>query len=142
MIELEKEKESLSQELNDYKSKLLKVVGEQIQWEKEKGFLIAKINVLNENQLAFEKEREEKQKDKLKETYHPSTKENTEAIVQAMSQVSLRDEEIKSLKKGNQKLAEIIKKKEEEIKLFENKNKELLNINDKLAKQLSRPPLM
>ena len=38
---------------------------------------------------------------------------------------------------GNQKLAEIVKKKEEERKLFENKNKELLDRNDKFAKQLT-----
>ena len=60
MIELEKEKDSLSQELNDYKSKLLKLDGEKSKWEKEKCFLIAMIDVLNENQLALEKEREEK----------------------------------------------------------------------------------
>ena len=66
MTKSEKEKESLSQELNDCKAKLLKAVGEQIQWEKEKVFLIAKIDVLNENQLVLEKGIEEKQKDKQK----------------------------------------------------------------------------
>ena len=54
-----------------------------------------------------------------------------------MSQVILRDEEIKSLKTKNQRLAEIIKKKEEEKRLFESNNKELLDINDKLAEKLS-----
>ena len=54
-----------------------------------------------------------------------------------MPQVNLRDEEIKSLKTQNQKLAEIIKKREEERNIFENKNKELLDINGKLTKQLS-----
>ena len=47
LTELEKEKESLSQELNVCKAKLLKLTGEQSKWEKEKGFLIAKIDVLN-----------------------------------------------------------------------------------------------
>ena len=84
----------------------------------------------------MEEEREEKQKYKLKETGHPSIEENTEAIVQAMSQFNMRDEEIKNIKIENQKLDEIIKKKEEEIYFFENKNKELLDINDKLEKQL------
>ena len=54
-----------------------------------------------------------------------------------MPQVNLRNEEIKSLKTQNQKLAEIIKKREEERNIFENKNKELLDINGKLTKQLS-----
>ena len=40
LTELEKENESLSQELNDCKVKLLKHDGEQIQWEKEKGFVL------------------------------------------------------------------------------------------------------
>ena len=54
-----------------------------------------------------------------------------------MSQVILRDKEIMDLKNQNQNLDEAIKKKEEERRLFENKNKELLDMNDKLVKQLS-----
>ena len=50
-----------------------------------------------------------------------------------MSQANLRYEEIKNLKIENQKMAEIFRKKEEERKLFENKNKELLDMNDKLT---------
>ena len=70
--------------------------------------------------------------------YNSSTETNTEEIVQVMSQVSLREEEIKGLKVEKKKLVELVHKKEEEIKLFENKNKELLDINDKLAEKLSR----
>ena len=80
--------------------------------EKEKGLLISKIDVLNENQLPLEKESEEKQKVKIKETNKTSIHRSIGAIVQAMSQFILRDEEIKSLKIENQKLAEIFKKKE------------------------------
>ena len=40
-----------------------------------------------------------------------------------MSQVSLRDKEIIGLKSQNQNLADVVKKKEEERKLLENKNK-------------------
>ena len=42
-----------------------------------------------------------------------------------------------SLKSQNQNLVVIFKKKEEERKLFEDKNKELLDRNYKLAKQLT-----
>ena len=101
---LEKEKELLSQELNDKKSKLLKFVEEQNQWEKERDFIIAKIDVLNQNQLILEKEREEKEKKEQVETCHPNTEKNIEDIVQALSQVILRDEEIKGLKEKNQRL--------------------------------------
>ena len=53
-----------------------------------------------------------------------------------MSQVILIDKEIMRLKNKNQDLVEV-KNKEEERRLFENKNKELLDRNDKLVKQLS-----
>ena len=43
-----------------------------------------------------------------------------------MSQVSLRDEEIKGLKAETQLFSEMINKKEEEKRLFEDKSKELL----------------
>ena len=66
----------------------------------------------------------------------PSREASNEAIIQVASQISQRYKEIKILKIENQKLVEIIKKKEEEIKLFENKSKELLDINDKLAERL------
>ena len=62
----------MSQELNDSKDKLLKHDEEEIQWEKERAFLISKIDVLNENQLIPEKEREEKEKSKQVETSQPS----------------------------------------------------------------------
>ena len=54
----------LSQELNDSKYKLLELVEEKIQLEKDKVILISKIDVLNEDQLVLEKEREEKERNK------------------------------------------------------------------------------
>ena len=78
---LEKEKDSLFQELNDSKSKLLKFFEEQGQWEKERAFLISKIDVLNENQLDLEREREEKTKNEPIKIDHPGTQTSTEAIV-------------------------------------------------------------
>ena len=111
---------------------------EHSQWEKEKGFLISNTKVLNEKQLDLEKEREEKEKDKHRETGQPRKKSIIEAIVQAMSQVSLRDEEIKRLKIETQNMAEIVRKNEEEIHFFENKKKELMDTNEKLAERISR----
>ena len=63
LTELEKEKEMLTKELSDKKANLLKLVEEKNAWEKEKGLLIAKIDVLNENQLVLEKEKENKSKE-------------------------------------------------------------------------------
>ena len=64
----------------------------------------------------------------------PSIETNTKSILHSMSEVSLRDKEILILKRENWNLVETIRKKEEERKFFENKNKDLLDINDKLVK--------
>ena len=70
------------------------------------------------------------------ETSQPSIETSTEANVHDMSQVILRDEEIKGLKIENQRMAEIVKKKEEEKRFIENKSKELLDKNEKLAEKI------
>ena len=113
----------LSHELNDCKEKLLKLIGEKNQWEKERGFLTAKIDVLNENQLILEREKDNKNEREAIPITQPSTETNTKSIVQAMSQVNLRDKEIIGLKNQNQNLVDVVKNKEEERKLLENKKK-------------------
>ena len=45
--------------------------------EKEKGLLIAKIDVLNENQMVLEKEKEEKNREYEVKIIHPIAKTNT-----------------------------------------------------------------
>ena len=67
----------MSQELNDSWEKLLKFVEEQGKCEKERAFLIVKIDVLNENQMILEKEREEEEKKKQVETGQPSVEIST-----------------------------------------------------------------
>ena len=57
LTELEKEKELITQELSDSKEKLLNLAEGENKWEKEIYFLIAKIDVLNENQLILEKDK-------------------------------------------------------------------------------------
>ena len=47
----------LAKELSDSKERLLKLVEEKKEWEKEKGHLNAKIDVLNERQLVLKEER-------------------------------------------------------------------------------------
>ena len=81
VTELEKEKELLSQEFNDCKAKLLKLIGEKNQWEKERGFLTAKIDVLNENQLILEREKEDKKEREVIPTTQPCIETNNEVIV-------------------------------------------------------------
>ena len=95
---MEKEKDSLSQELNDRMEKLLKFVKEKGNWVKERDFLIATIDVLNQNQMILEKERKEEEKKKQYEIGKPSVETSKKGIVQVMSQVSLKEEEIKGLR--------------------------------------------
>ena len=104
---------------------------------KTKGFPFSQNWCFKWYRLILEKEREENEKNKQVEAGQPSTETSTKAIVQAMSQVSWRDEEIKGLKTENQRLVDMIKKKEEEKRFFESKNKEFLKKNEKLAKKVS-----
>ena len=76
-------------------------------------FLIANIDVLNENQMILEKDREEEEKKKQYEIGQPSVETSKKGIVQVMSQLSLKEEEIKGLKVENHKLVEAVKEKEE-----------------------------
>ena len=59
---------------------------------KGKSFLIDTIDFLNENQMILEKQREDKENKKQFEIGQPSVETSIEAIVQAMSQVSLKEE--------------------------------------------------
>ena len=52
---LENQRELSSLDINDGKTKFLKLVEERSQWEKEVVLLIAKIDVLNENQIGSTK---------------------------------------------------------------------------------------
>ena len=58
---------------------------------KDRGFLTAKIDVLNENQLILEKEKDGKNKEEEVEIIHPTGETNIESIVQDMSPVNIRD---------------------------------------------------
>ena len=73
--------------------------------------MIVKIDVLNENQLILEKEKQEKIKEEEEQIVQPIAETNTESIVHVMSQVSLRDLEIVGLKSENQNLADVVMKK-------------------------------
>ena len=87
--------------MNDYKEKILNLIKEKNKWEKEIGFLTAKIDVLNGNQLILEREKEDKNEREVIPTTQPSTETNTESIIQVMPQVSIRDKEIIGLKSQN-----------------------------------------
>ena len=107
--------------------------------EKEIILLIENEKVLSQKQTELEKKIEEKGREPevqiISSVVHAKT--NEEAIVQAMSQVILRDLEIIGLKNQNKILEDAALKKEEDTKDIENKYKELLDKNDKLVNQLT-----
>ena len=59
---------------------------------KGKRFFLAKFDVLYENQIILEKEREEKEKKNQSKKNHQSMETSTNGMVQAMSQESLKEE--------------------------------------------------
>ena len=79
----------------------------------------------------------QKENDTKLQVIPPPVHANAKSIVQAMSQVSLRDLEIVGLKNQNKNLKNTTLNKEEERKDSEGKYKELLEKNDKLMKQVT-----
>jgi ribose 5-phosphate isomerase len=77
LLALEQEKETFQKEELDYKAKLLQLENEKMEWFKENVYMVNKVMVLS-----------------------PAigTGSTTEDIVQAMSQASLKEGEIKGLK--------------------------------------------
>ena len=138
IIELEKEKETLNDELSNCKAKLMKFVEEKREWEKQRVMLRDNVKALKQKQAKLEKEVNEKGKESEVQIIPPPTQSNEESIVQEMSNFSLRDLEIVGLKNQNKNLENANLKKEEESKATKNKCKYLLDKNDKLMKQLTR----
>ena len=106
---------------------------------KGKKILIENVKVLKQKQGDLEKEIEESKKEPEVQIISPAAlvQRNEDSIVQAMSQVILRDLEIVILKNQNKILENAALKKEEERKAMENKCKEFLDKNEKLLKQLT-----
>ena len=78
----------------------------------------------NENEL------QEKEKEVECIIIPPSTESSEQTIVQAMSQVSLKESELIGLKNQNKKLESLALKREQERKAWEAKCQELQTNND------------
>ena len=98
----------------DYKANLLQLEKEKMEWSKEKVELVNKVMVLA---LAV------------------GTGSTTEDIVQAMSQVSLKEGEIKGLKENMEKLEQEVRTKDEKISQVQ---KEKVALHEKINKLNSR----
>ena len=76
LIELEKEKESLNNERNDYKAKLLKLDEENKGWEKERMIQIENEKDLKKKLTELEKEVNENKKDSEVQNFPPPAHAN------------------------------------------------------------------
>ena len=112
---LQQENEENYQELMDFKGKILKLQEENKSWEVEWLGFISQISVLNANR----REEEEVLKELMSQTLiHNEDQVNESPATElsiAMSQINLREGEIKELKEGNaktkQELTKIIKER-------------------------------
>ena len=82
LTELEKEKETLNDELNDCKEKILKFVGEKKQWERDMSLLVENEKYLKKKQVELEKELNEKGKDPELQIISPPAQVNIDFVLE------------------------------------------------------------
>ena len=127
LIEFEKEKETLSTELSDCKSKLLKIEEKEKHWEIDAKLLIENEKDLRTKLATREKESQEKYEEVKNQSTVPSVETDATSLSKAMSQVKLKYEELTGLKQQNKNLEEVTLKREQEKKKVEEKCQELIN---------------
>ena len=120
----------------DCKSRFLKLEEKEKKWEKDAELWAKKEKDFETKQAELEKGLKEKNKDQQVQVIWPSVQSSAYSLSLAMSQVSLRYLEITGLKNQNKILEDIVEKREHERKKFEYKCKELVEKNNKLAKQV------
>ena len=123
LTEFEKDKEALSNELIDCKSKLLKIEEKEKHWEMDTKILIENEKDLKDKLAAKEKELQEKCEEVKNQFIVPSVEIDATSLSKAMSQVNLKDVELTELNKHNQNLEETILKREQEKKEVEENTK-------------------
>ena len=123
LTDFEKEKEALSTELIDFKSKLLKLEEQEKHCERGAKLLIENEKDLKTKLAAREKELQEKCEEVKNKFTVPSVEIDATSLSKAMSQVNLKDVELIDLKQWNKNLEETILKREQEKKEVEENTK-------------------
>ena len=121
MVSLEQEKETLRQEALYYKDKVLYLEQEKLKWSQEQTKLLNKAVVSAPT---------------------AEVGSNAEGLVQAMSQVSLKEGEIKGLKGSIEKLKQEMQEKDERIAQFQKENGALQEMIDTLKMRLKGKGLL
>jgi FtsZ-binding cell division protein ZapB len=114
LVALEQEKETFRKEALDYKAKILQLEKEKMEWSQEKVELVTRAMVLS---------------------HVAGIGSTIRDIIQAMSQVSLKEGEIKGLKEKMEKLEQEMCTKDEKISQVQ---KEKVVLQEKINKLNSR----
>ena len=136
LTEFEKEKEALNTKLADSKAKILKLKKKEIQWEKESKLLKENEKDLKVNLVAKEKELQVKGEVVEILAIMPHVEIDTTSLSNSMSQVKLRDVELRGLNLQNKNLEDMASIKEEEKNNLTERCQELIDQNAKLNKQV------
>jgi hypothetical protein len=115
LVALKQEKETLHQESLDYKARELQLEQEKVKWSQEQTKLLNRVVVVPSN---------------------VEVGPNTKGLVQDMSQVSLKEGEIKGLKGIIEKLKKDMQAKDEIMAQFQKENEVLKERIDKLKIRL------
>ena len=100
-------------------------------------FVVESEKTLKVKSDELENKLQEKEKELESRIIPPSTEYGEQTIVQAMSQVSLKELELVGLKNQNKNMENVALNREQERKAWEEKCQELTNKNDKLMKHVT-----
>ena len=130
LLALQEEKDKIHQEMMEHKARAVELQDKKYRWETERSELISQISFLKEDQNDEKEIMEELMNQtstdedlSIVNIDKPLNDFSADDLLVPMSQVSLKDEEIKELKVENEKI------KSELAKVSENKNKILQDQN-------------
>ena len=101
---LQQQKEKIHQEMMDYKGKMLKLKEENKTWEKQKSRLLSQITALNASRSEEKKVLGKLMRQSFVDNEEPTNESFAKELAISMSQINLRDGEIKELREENHKL--------------------------------------
>ena len=95
---LQQQKEKIHQEMMDYKGKMLKLKEENKTWEKQKSRLLSQITALNASRSEEKQVLGKLMRQSFVDNEEPTNESFAKELAISMSQINLRDGEIKELR--------------------------------------------
>ena len=149
LMALQEEKEKIHQEMMEYKGKAVELQEEKCRWEVEREELLSQISVLKKDQNDEKEIMEELMSQtptdedlSIVKIDKPLDNFSADDLLVSMSQVSLKDEEIRELTTENEKLkAELIKMSERKRQILQEKNQLQKKLEELKEKCIGKVPL-